>query len=64
MIKPGNRVVHHAYGAGLALDRKETKTSPIIQVKWDNPELGRFPEDKLPWEFESFWTNEEDLRPE
>lgn len=77
MIKPGMRVVHEAYGAGLVIGRKEagsfvkewskifdTKASAIIHVKWDNPELGRFPEDKLPYEFESFWTDEDDLRPE
>ena len=64
MIKPGTRVVHEAYGAGLAIGREKTKTSTIIHVKWDNPELGRFPEDKLPYEFESFWTNEDALRAE
>ena len=61
MVKPGDRVFHYAYGYGTATDREETKTSPIVQVKWDNPELGRFPEDKLPYEFESFWTDESQL---
>ena len=61
MIKVGDSVVHHAYGTGVALDRKETKSEPIVHVKWDNPELGRFPEDKFPWEFESFWTDESQL---
>ena len=74
MIKIGDSVVHHAYGSGLVIGRKEagefvrawskifdTEASAIIHVKWDNPELGRFPEDELPWEFESFWTDESQL---
>lgn len=62
MFKQNDRVVHHAYGKGTVQKRKLTKgNTPIVFVKWDNPELGRFPEDKLPWEYESFWTNECDL---
>ena len=61
MLKTGDLVVHDAYGTGVVQDREETKGEPIVLVKWDSPEMGRFPEDKLPWEHESFWTDESDL---
>jgi len=64
MIKPGTRVSHHAYGTGTAMQREEGKGSTIVLVKWDSPELGAFPEDKSPYEYESFWTDEADLQPE
>ena len=60
MLKTGDLVIHHAYGTGVVQDREETKGEPIVLVKWDNPERGRFPEDNLP--YESFWTDESDLR--
>ena len=64
MLKAGNTIKHHTYGYGLVLQRYQGKTSPIVLIKWDNPELARFPEDKLPYEYESFWTEEDDLDPQ
>jgi len=46
------------------MQREEGKGSTIVLVKWDSPELGAFPEDKSPYEYESFWTDEADLQPE
>ena len=62
MLKAGDSVVHDTYGTGVVQDREEAKGEPIVLVKWDNPEQGRFPEDDLPFEFESFWTDESDLK--
>jgi hypothetical protein len=63
-IKVGCRISHDAYGKGTVLAIEESRSpysTGIVQVKWDNPELGRFPEDKKPYEFESFWTELSDV---
>ncbi len=63
-IKTGCRIYHDSYGKGTVLGIEESRSAigtSIVNVKWDNPELGRFPEDKLPYEFESFWTELSDV---
>ena len=63
-IETGCRIYHDAYGTGTVL-KIEKSGSPdgtkIVNVKWDSPELGRFPEDEVPYEFESFWTDLSDV---
>ena len=61
-MTPGTRVTHNAYGDGAVLELEKTASdSIIVHVKWDTPELGRFPEDAFPYEHESFWTDKQDL---
>ena len=39
-----NRISHRAYGPGSVLDTKENRSGRvIIQVKWDDPLLARWP---------------------
>ena len=63
-VKVGCRISHDSYGKGTVLGIEESRSADgtsIVNVKWDSPELGRFPEDKLPYEFESFWTELSDV---
>ena len=61
MLTSGERVQHHAYGTGTVLRRIAINSGVIVKVKWDRPELGRFPNDKKPFEFESFCVDEASL---
>ena len=64
-IEVGSKVTHESYGNGtvLSVERHENPNkTPLVQVTWDNPELGRFPEDKEPFEFKVFWTNLSDVK--
>ena len=55
----GNRISHHAYGAGTVLVTKEIRSGRVIvQVMWDDPTLSQWPGEELR---ESFWTDLEDL---
>ena len=63
-IEVGCRISHDAYGKGTVLGTEDSRSlngTGIVNVKWDNPELGRFPEYKWPYEFESFWTELSDV---
>lgn len=58
----GNRIAHHAYGAGTVLDTKEIRSGHIIvRVMWDDPLLSQWPGEEPR---ESFWTDLEDLENE
>ena len=54
-----SRVRHHAWGEGVILNFEIGRSgNTIVLVKWDNPDLSRWPGEEPVSEF---WTEPEDL---
>ena len=59
-MKTNSRVIHHAYGTGTVIDTQPCNDgTQIVQVKWDIPELSRWPGEEA---IDIFWTQYEDLK--